>query len=140
MGHQNRHFPEQTMGQTFQNEETNRTKTANVTDVIAHGQVVNIEDELNSKRIQVKLESQDQYNNEETLVWCISVMPNFFYCQPQVGEHVVVFMKNPWNPSDTRFYMAPIQTGNFGEQQYDDDGTTIGTMNTFGFTTFNKKV
>ena len=65
------------------------------------------------------------------------MMPNFFYCLPQVGEHVIVFLMNPWNTTHTRVYAGPLQTGNFGEQEYSNTETYSGTMQTFGFVTFD---
>lgn len=128
-----RHNPERTLGKILDDQETSRSNSANVTGVAYHAKVVNNNDPENSKRIQVKIEGIDDATPVDKLPWCISPMPNFFFCLPQIGEHVIVFMMNPWNNNFTRIYFGPLQTENFGEQQYS------GTMETFGFTTFDGK-
>lgn len=122
-----RHNPEKTLGKILDSEETARAVSANVTNVAYHAKVVDIDDPENSKRIKVRIVGVDDGTEDKDLPWCVSLMPNFFYCLPQVDEHVVIFMMAPWNKSYTRLYSGPLQTGNFGEQIYDE------TMTAFGF-------
>ena len=122
-----RHNPERSLGKILDNEEVGHGTSANVTNVAYHGRVVDIEDPENSKRIKVRITGVDDATEDKNLPWCVSLMPNFFYCLPQVDEHVVIFMMSPWNKSFTRLYSGPLQTGNFGEQPFS------GTMSAFGF-------
>ena len=111
--------PEKLWGQTLDARANSTTDKANETNIVWHGKVVNIDDNRNSKRIQVRIEGFDSPNLADSdLPWCVSMMPNFFYCLPQVGEHVLVMFMNPWAKSYTRLYMGPLQAGNNGEQQY----------------------
>ena len=125
-----RHNPEKSLGKILDNEETSRTTSANVTGVAYHAKVVDNEDPKNSKRVRARIEGIDDATPDGKLPWCISSLPNFYFCVPQVGEHVVLYMMNPWNKDHTRLYMGPLQTGNFGEQAYS------GTMKEFGFISF----
>ena len=122
-----RHNPERSIGKILDSEETSRGTSANMTNVAYHGRVVDIDDPKNSKRVKVKILGVDDGIEDVNLPWCVSSMPNFFFCLPQVDEHVIVFMMAPWNKMFTRVYFGPIQTGNFGEQPFDD------TMMAFGF-------
>jgi len=131
-------FPERSLGKIVDEVEVSRSPSANVTQIAYHGKVISNEDPLNSKRVQVRIEGIDDSTKDADLPWCVSMMPNFFYCLPQVGEHVIIFFMNPWNARHTRLYSGPLQTKNFGEQGYSQDGSIEGTMNTFGFTTFDK--
>lgn len=121
-----RHYPEKTLGRVLNDTDTSRTGSATVTSIVYHGKVINIEDNLNSKRVQVRIVGIDDGVSDENLPWAISSMPNFFFCLPQIGEHVLVFMMNPWNKRFTRVWMGPIQTENFLEQTYKDSMTKFG--------------
>jgi len=122
-----RHNPESLWGKVLNDKEESRVAPAGVTGIAYHGKVVNIEDPKNSKRVQVRIQGIDDSLKDEELPWAISAMPNFFFCLPQVDEHVVVFMMKPWNKHFTRIYMGPLQTGNNGEEPFKD------TMKAFGF-------
>jgi phage baseplate assembly protein gpV len=115
-------------GRLLSDQESSRTISANVTSTVYHGKVVDISDPTNSKRIRVRIVGIDDLLTDDSLPWAMSAMPNFFYCLPQVGEHVLIIMMNPWNKTYTRIYMGPLQTENFGEQPYTD------SMAKFGFT------
>ncbi len=122
-----RHNPEKAFGRVLNNEENSRSNSADETPIAYHGKVVTIEDQKNSKRIRVRILGIDDLTLTEELPWAISAMPNFFFCLPQLGEHVLVFLMNPWNKQFTRVYMGPLQTENNGEESFDD------TMVGFGF-------
>ena len=130
-----RHNPEKTFGRILDHQEISKTNPANVTDIAYHGKVVSIDDEDNLKQIQVRIEGIDDISLDHELPWAVSLMPNFFFCLPQVGEHVIIMFMNPWNLSSTRLYMGPLQAKNNGEQQYAGED---GTMKAFGFVTFDK--
>lgn len=126
--------PEKAFGRMLDEQSNSRTNSANVTNIAYHGKVVDIDDPENSKRIRVRIEGVDDISLDDELPWSVSLMPNFFYCLPQVGEHVVIMFMNPWNFGSTRLYMGPLQTKNEGEQKY---GGEDGTMKAFGFVTFD---
>ncbi len=128
-----RHNPEKMLGRVLNDQDSTRVGSATVTSTVFHGKVVNIDDDLNSKRVQVRITGIDDGVEDENLPWAMSSMPNFFYCMPQVGEHVLVFMMNPWNKRFTRIWMGPIQTENFFEQPYKD------SMATFGFVALDEE-
>ena len=133
-----RHNQERMLGRILDDRQTSRTNPANVTNIAYHGKVVDIDDPINSKRIRVRIEGIDDISLDHELPWAVSLMPNFFYCLPQVGEHVIIMFVNPWNKNFTRLYMGPLQTKNLGEQPYAQDDEKPGTMIEFGFVTFDK--
>ena len=123
-----RHNPERYLGKILDNEQTSRGTSADVTNVAYHGRVVDIDDPKNSKRIKVRILGVDDGIKDVDLPWCISSMPNFFFCLPQVDEHVVVFMMLPWNKFYTRVYSGPMMPGNFTDELLFDE-----SMLEFGF-------
>lgn len=121
-----RHNPEREFGRLLSDQGSSRSISANVTSAAYHGKVVNISDPTNSKKIQVRISGVDDLLVDADLPWAMSAMPNFFYCLPQVGEHVIIFLMSPWNKTFARIYMGPLQTGNFGEEQYTESMVNFG--------------
>ena len=128
-----RHNPEKYLGKILDDEETSSKQSANVTNIAYHARVIGNEDPKNSKRVKARIEGIDDGVSDTNLPWCVSLMPNFFFYLPQPDEHVIVMLTNPWNKNFTRFYMGPVQSGNFGEQVYDE------TMEAFGFVSNENK-
>lgn len=127
-----RHTPNRILGRMIADHEATRNNAANVTQIVHHAKVINIDDPINSKRIKARIDGVDDALVDGNLPWCVSLTPNFFYWVPQVGEYVAIIMVNPWNKNWSRFYFGPIQSGNFGEQSYSDVVKQFGFPNSGG--------
>lgn len=96
---------------------------------VYYAQVLNIDDEKNSKRIQVRIPGIDNPNTPlELLPWCMATTPPFLFYLPMVGEMVMVHITSLVNNTIGRLYYGPIMTDNFTDGQTYED-----TMNKFGF-------
>ena len=115
-----RHNPERAFGRMLDNEAVSRATSANVTNVAYFGRVVDIDDPENLNRIRVKIAGIDDGVETYNLPWCISSMPNYFFCIPQLNEAVIVFLMAPWNKKGLRVYYGPMTPGDFGEIQFDE--------------------
>jgi len=119
--------PERVLTAGYSLNQSPLVKNAKITQIIAHGKVINIDDPKDSKRIQVRIPVIDDLLDDEKLPWCISTMPNFFYCLPQVDEYVIILLSNPWIDFSGRFYFGPIMTGdNTDEQSFEDVSDEFG--------------
>ncbi len=77
--------------------------------------VINNDDPKGNKRIQARISSKDSKVADKDLKWCISLNPSGFFMLPLPGEHVIVFLRNPWNNNEGRFYMGPIRSSDSAE-------------------------
>lgn len=99
------------------------------------GVVKNIDDDLGSRRVKARIDGVDDStptSQENTLEWCIPLMPPFFHCLPKVGETIIIFLRNPWNGSLGRYYFGPIMSRDAtDEQPYDEmiDGFDLNRKN-----------
>jgi len=76
-----------------------------------HGIVVENIDPDGLNRIQVRIISKDsKITDNKKLKWCIGLNPAGFFMLPMIGEHVVVFLRNPMTHQQGRFYMGPIHS------------------------------
>jgi len=51
---------------------------------------------------------KDRGINDENLVLCIPLLPEFFHVRPQVGEMVFVILENPKDTAGARYWIGPI--------------------------------
>ncbi len=77
--------------------------------------VIANDDPTESKRIKVRIASIDNNVSDDNLKWCISLNPSYLFGIPIPGEHVIVFIRNPWSKHVGRFYMGPIRSGDSAE-------------------------
>jgi len=76
-----------------------------------HGVVVNNNDPNSLNKIQVRIISIDwKIEDNNDLEWCVAMQPAGFFMVPLVGEHVIVFLRNPWTRQPGRFYVGPIHS------------------------------
>ena len=81
------------------------------TNTFFHGVVVDIDDPEEHGRVKVRILSQDSSVLDEDIKWCTSLNVSCIFMLPMIGEHVVVFLRNPWTKRDGRFYIGPIRSG-----------------------------
>ena len=92
--------------QSIDNAKITQNYPANTTNEFYHGIVTENNDPNGHMRIQVRITSKDfDIKDDYKLKWCIGLTPSFFFCIPQIGEHVIVFLRNPWSHQRGRFYM-----------------------------------
>lgn len=77
--------------------------------------VISNDDPKGNKRIKARITSRDGSISDDKLKWCVSLNPSGFFMIPQPGEHVIVFLRNPWNDQEGRFYMGPIRSSDSSE-------------------------
>jgi len=78
------------------------------TRTIFYGEVINIEDQTDGGRIQVKIPSLDNRTSNDDLPWCYPLLPKFFHIYPQVGEMVRVFIEDARYPERSRFWLGSV--------------------------------
>ena len=81
--------------------------------------VVSTDDPLNQNRIQARIITlgndgeiiggKDRDVQNEQLVSCVSLMPEFFHVRPLVDEMVFILLENPSDNSAPRYYIGPIR-------------------------------
>jgi len=97
---------------------TNRSKPpATETKIFLSAVVVDVEDPKNSRRIRVKIPGIEDNKQINQLPWCVCMMPPFFFCLPKVGEHVLLFLQNPWTLIKGRYWVGPIMSKNETDEQ-----------------------
>jgi len=124
-----RHNPEGAFRQLLNATGETDKKPASITKIIYNAKVVDIDDPKNSRRIKVKISGMDDNTPVAELPWCISIMPTFFYVLPMINEHVLIFLQNPWNVQQGRYWIGPIMSGD------ETDGQSFGdSVNGLGLT------
>ena len=117
-----RMFPETHLSNAISDQKTTRTAMAGQTAIMYNAEVIANDDPNNYSQVKVRLAGIDDFTKIEDLPWCKPMTPSFIYCLPQIGDHVLVLLLNPWNKTGVRFYMGPI-----GDQPYS------GSMKALGF-------
>lgn len=91
---------------------------AQETRILYSAVVVSNDDEKDSRRVKVRIYELDSPEEKlENLPYCIPLMPNYFYCIPQPGEHVLVLLRNPWTNLKGRYYFGPVMSGEETDNQ-----------------------
>jgi len=95
---------------------------------IFYGEVMNITDETDGGRIQVRIPELDNRTANNELPWCYPLLPKFFHIYPQVGEMVRIFLEDTKFPERSRFWMGSIvsQPQRIG---FDSKFTALSTTN-----------
>ena len=99
---------------------------AEAKNVFFNGIVISRDDPLESKRIRVRIDSIDKTLSDDQLPWCISLNPSFLFSIPIPGEHVIIFLQNPWSGQKGRYYMGPIRSGDKAE--FENFNETVRNM------------
>lgn len=105
---------------------------------IFYGEVINISDETDGGRIQVRIPELDNRTADEDLIWSYPLLPKFFHIYPQVGEMVRIFIEDNKFPQRSRFWMGSI----ISQQQkigFDSKFTALSTTN-LGLTSPDKAI
>jgi len=92
------------------NNHTPVEQSSTVSNNFYHGIVIENIDPKNLNRIQVRIISKDINIADKDLAWCVSMNPSGFFIVPLVGEHVIVFLRNPFTEQIGRFFMGPINS------------------------------
>ena len=96
------------------------------TNTFFHGVVVDIDDPEEHGRVKVRILSQDSKVLDEYVDWCIGLNVSCIFMLPMIGEHVVVFLRNPWTKQKGRFYIGPIRSGDVA--QFESMAETINKL------------
>ena len=91
----------------FNNVSSTGTRSADVIPIFYIGEVIDHKDPLKSRRVKVKIYGIDDPLSPETIPWSKSILPEFFFMIPLVGERVVVLLKDPWDYQSERYYIGP---------------------------------
>jgi len=75
---------------------------------IYYGTVVNIIDETDGGRINVRIPDLDNKTGDQDLPWCYPLLPKFFHVIPQVGEVVRVFIEDIKYPERSRYWLGSV--------------------------------
>ena len=75
---------------------------------IFYGEVMNIDDETDGGRIQVRIPELDNRTADNDLPDCYPMHPKFFHVYPQVGEMVRIFVQDTNLPMRSRFWVGPV--------------------------------
>lgn len=106
-----------------------KESTANVTRILYNAKVIENSDPENSSRIKVRIYSVDAGISDENLPWCIPFFPSHFQTIPKIGEHVLIIVANPWNPSVGRYYTGPVFSSGNSEEEYSDTLSGLRLVN-----------
>ncbi len=98
-----------------------------------HGIVIENDDPEILDRIKVRIISKDSGINDNAIMWCYNMMPSGFYMIPLVGEHVIVFFRNPAAEQAGRFYIGPIHSAKNGKFEISEESTTKMEIDSNGF-------
>jgi hypothetical protein len=114
----------------IQTSNPNKTEHANIVRnrTIFYGEVINIADETDGGRIQVRIPELDNRTANNDLPWCYPLLPKFFHLYPQVGEMVRIFIEDTKFPERSRFWLGSI----ISQPQkiaYDSKFTALSTTN-----------
>lgn len=124
-----RQNPERILGQLLNDVTSTTNSNATVEKTMYSAVVVSTDDPKNSNRIKVSIPGIDDGTPINDLPWCLSMMPAFFYNMPMKNELVFVYMQNPWNIYQGRYWIGPIMTeNNTNEEQYDDVLVGLGLI------------
>jgi len=95
---------------------------------IFYGEVINITDDTDGGRIQVRIAELDNRISDEDLPWSYPLMPKFFHIYPQKGEIVRIFLEDNKFPQRSRFWIGSIisQPQKIG---FDSKFTALSTTN-----------
>lgn len=127
MKHNSRVRAEQLLSNALARANDSNAPPADVTNAAFNGKVINIEDPLKSRRIQVRVPAIDgdnpnkePYVADKDLAWCYTMLPPYLWMVPAVGEHVIVFLQNPWVRRNGRYYIASLMSGDEVAEPYDE--------------------
>lgn len=79
-----------------------------ITQTIYYGRVISIDDTEDGARIKVRINKLDDKTSDDKLPWSYPMLPRFFHIYPKVGEMVRVFIGDPKQPQNTRFWMGSV--------------------------------
>lgn len=95
--------------------------------MIATGQVININDEWDGERIQVRIRPYDNLRKDEKIPYAYPLLPKMLHIKPKVGEAVLVVCEDGNPVGGQRYYLGPlISQPQFFETQYYAGGATNG--------------
>lgn len=127
MKHNSRIRAEQLLSNALSRANESNAPPADVTNAMFNAKVVNINDPLQSRRIQVRIPAIDgdnpnkePYVADKDLAWCYTMLPPFVWMIPAVGDHVLVLLQNPWVRRSGRYYFGSLMSGDEVNQQYDE--------------------
>lgn len=127
MKHNSRVRAEQLLTNALDRANNSNAPPADVTNATFNGKVINIDDPLKSRRVQVRVPAIDgdnpnkePYVADRDLAWCYTMLPPYLWMMPAVGEHVIVFLQNPWVRRSGRYYIASLMSGDEVNQTYDE--------------------
>jgi len=92
--------------------------------ILYHARVININDPLESMRIQVRIKGIDDKINDENLPWCNCFLPMIHYLLPKRDELVKVILFNSKETQLRRQWVGPV-ISQFQSLNYDSYITAV---------------
>lgn len=127
MKHNSRVRAEQLLSNALSKASDSNAPPADVTNMLFNAKVINIDDPLKSRRVQARIPAVDgdnpnrePYVADKDLAWCYTMLPPYLYMLPAVGEHILVFLQNPWVRRSGRYYLSSLMSDDEVNQPYDE--------------------
>ena len=88
--------------------------------LIRIGQVISVDDEYHGLRIKVRLEEDNNVENDEEIPYAFPLLPKMIQSVPKVNEAVLIIVSRVNNKNSIRYYIGPLisQPQFFYEERY----------------------
>ncbi len=109
-----------------QNTNSINTQKNSTTTLIHYGQVIDVVDDLDARRIKVFIPGIDNAIDVESIPFAMP-LASLITCTPKVGESVIILLSDPTRPYFERFYFFGPVISQYQKIQNDEFATALST-------------